>query len=184
MPPDRPAPCVAPPRNATDARLDNVLAWPVELFHLDDPARVDEPTLQTVLDYWRARRVGDRLPRRADINPIDLRSCIGGLFLIDVLPSVAEFRFRLLGTDFPVHLGRDSTGRKLGECFTGKAQRAGEWLRERYRTAVLQRVPVLTRAPLVQVDKAHVQVRAIHLPLAGADGRVNMLFGAAVFNRA
>src|SRR5579864_4649402 len=40
--------------------------------------------LQLLFQYWQARRLGRSLPRRCDIDVLDLRACLGHLVLIDV----------------------------------------------------------------------------------------------------
>lgn len=54
---------------------------------------------QPLLDYWEARR-GDRgVPRRGDIDPLDLPpSLLPHLLLIDVEREPLDFRYRLAGT--------------------------------------------------------------------------------------
>jgi hypothetical protein len=156
-------------------------SWEDVLSYLDDPPQLDEENLQAVLAYWRGLHVGGRLPRRADIDLVPLRTQLGRLFLIDVLAGGEEFRFRLIGSKLAHRYGRDSTGKLLTECFQGEAQPVGEWLRQRYQTVVRRRIPVLTRAPLVQTGREFTDAVAIHLPLSEDGEAVNMIFGSTAF---
>jgi hypothetical protein len=160
-------------------------SWDEELSHLDDPTWLDNENLQAVLEFWRAKRAElGRLPRRADIDPNALRSHLGRLFLIDVLPGAADFRFRLIGSKLAHRYGRDSTGKLLTECFPGESRPVGEWLRGCYRTVALRKIPVLTRAPLVQTGREFTQAVAIHMPLSEDGEQVNMIFGSTEFDTA
>jgi hypothetical protein len=156
-------------------------SWNEELVHIDDPSQLDDENLQAVLAYWRSLHIGGRLPCRADIDLVPLRSQLGRLFLIDVLAGGEEFRFRLIGSKLVHRYGRDSTGKLLTECFQGEVQPVGEWLRQRYQTVVRRRIPVLTRAPLVQTGREFTDAVAIHLPLSEDGETVNMIFGSTAF---
>jgi hypothetical protein len=159
-------------------------SWDQALFHSDDPPTLEDEGLQAVLAFWRAKHAGGRLPRRADIDPMALRSHLGRLFLIDVLPGATEFRFRLIGSKLAHRYGRDSTGKLLTECFPEESRPVGEWLRARYQTVVRRKIPVLTRAPLVQTGREFTDAVAIHLPLSEDGEQVSMIFGSTVFRAA
>lgn len=77
------------------------------------PARLDDPELKRLYDYWRAKVSGPRLPSRRDISPVDLPpSVLPHLMLLD-LERTEEgllIRFRLTGTHVDEALGRNPTG--------------------------------------------------------------------------
>jgi len=52
------------------------------------------------------------------------------------------------------------------------------------RPVVLERRPVLSAAPLLQVDKSYLIGTAIHLPLSSDGEQVDMIFGATRFSPA
>jgi hypothetical protein len=71
--------------------------------------------------YWQSRR-GDRFaPRRADIDPADIRTHMPNLLLLDVLPG-NQYRYRLVGTALAEGPGRNATGRLLSEVFAAQPQ--------------------------------------------------------------
>jgi hypothetical protein len=74
-----------------------------------------------LFDYWHAKRQGDRLPARADIDPADLRHLLPRLALIDVLREGdgLAFRYRLTGTEIVNRAGRDPTGKRFDELYRG-----------------------------------------------------------------
>lgn len=154
--------------------------------YIEAPAALPDGALRAVADYWNRRRGGRAMPRRADIDPLDLKEHLSKLFLVDVLPEAWSFRYRLVGTELVAGCGRDFTGltlRAIASSLTDQARAAEEWLIERYRTVALDKVPVLTLRPMVHVNKEHLFSAAIHLPLSDDGERVNMVFGAVQFAR-
>jgi hypothetical protein len=81
------------------------------------PADAIEPEFTELLRYWESRRQGDRLPARADIEPLDLRALLPHLLLLDVerAGDRLRFRFRVAGTAFTTLIGRDVTGLHIDE---------------------------------------------------------------------
>jgi len=71
--------------------------------HVVDPG-ILVPELQEVRDYWAAKCAGRAMPRRADIDPGELRQHLPYLSLLDVLPATKDFRFRLLAPRLPKFL--------------------------------------------------------------------------------
>ena len=81
------------------------------------PADAVEPEFAELLRYWESRRQGERLPARADIEPLDLRALLPHLLLLDVerAGDRLRFRFRVAGTAFTTLIGRDVTGLHIDE---------------------------------------------------------------------
>jgi hypothetical protein len=76
---------------------------------------VSHPRLQELLDYWQDKR-GDRaMPRRLDIDPIDLRQMLPNIFLVDVEGGGQRFRYRLVGTELTAIMGRELKGAYIDE---------------------------------------------------------------------
>lgn len=77
---------------------------------------------ETLYAYWRGKRGhGGKLPARADIDPVDLRALLPRLALIDVLRDDAglAFRYRLTGTEIVDRAGRDPTGKRFEDLYSG-----------------------------------------------------------------
>ena len=79
----------------------------------------DNPTLQRFYEYWLDKCRDDRLPARADIDPVDLHDMLPGIIIIDVVPEGGRrrFRFRLFGTAHVEFNQRDLTGKFIDEVF-------------------------------------------------------------------
>lgn len=75
------------------------------------------PQLAALYSYWRLKAETHELPRRRDIDPIDLRSCLGHLALVEV-ERPFRLRYRLFGTKLAALYGADLTGCYLDQLFT------------------------------------------------------------------
>lgn len=147
-----------------------------------DPLDVQAPVLRPVLDYWMEKCRERPLPRRSDIDPLELKPYLRHLFLIDVLPD-AEFRYRLVGSEITERYGRNSTGKTVREVYAGVPEVA-HWLTTMLLAVVGAARPVLAAGPLTAVGKAHILSEALHLPLAdNNNGGVATIFGATRYTR-
>ena len=58
---------------------------------------IKEPDLRRLADYWCSRRQDRRMPRRADIDPVDIPWALSRIYLVDYLADDRTFRYRLAG---------------------------------------------------------------------------------------
>lgn len=80
-----------------------------------------EPVLRAVYEFCAARCGGRAMPRRADIDAVELpRFALPYLMLLDVVDGGARFRWRLIGTEVVSRFGRDATGRFADEVLSGE----------------------------------------------------------------
>jgi hypothetical protein len=127
----------------------------------------DEPLLKAVFDFCAARRGGRAMPRRADIDPVDMpRFVLPYLVLFDVIDGGARFRWRLSGTEVVSRFGRDSTGRFGDEALSG------DYLA--FITSLVQqvcrcRVPVYSLAIFRWEEARTMSTSRLYVPL-GEDG--------------
>lgn len=146
-----------------------------------DPGDLTSP-LREVRDYWASKRGGRAMPRRADIDPLDLPPPhMPFLSILEVLPDTQDFRFRVIGTGITERLGRDSTGKTVREVYAAADHETREWMLETYQAVVTHRRPVFKRGTLRMVQKEFVDFEAVHLPLSDDGERVSMLFGRTHF---
>jgi len=80
-----------------------------------DPATIKSALVADLYAYWLKKR-GDRLmPRRADIEPADIKPLLPSLFLSEFETEPFRVRYRLVGTEIVNHARYDFTGRYLDE---------------------------------------------------------------------
>ena len=158
-----------------------LLAKPQDvLSYVVDPQEL-APELREVKDYWLAKRGTRKLPRRADIEPVELRRHLPYLSLVEVLGDAEDFRFRLLGTEITHVLQRDSTGKTVREIYAQAEPEALNWMLEVYRIAATRQCPVLRRGTLRVIHKDYIAFESLHLPLSDDGDRVNMFLGRMRF---
>lgn len=75
---------------------------------------IDSDRLARLHAYWQGRKNGRRLPRRADIDILDLKFCIGNLMLVDGDAGDGIPGYRVYGTALAATLGADLTGQLVG----------------------------------------------------------------------
>jgi hypothetical protein len=137
------------------------------------------PEFRQLYAYWRARCDGDRLPGRADIDPLAFPALLPGIYLVDVIrtPGAGRlgFRFRRVGTAHLAINGIEITGMTVDEAFTGDY---GQRARTAYEEVVATARPSLKLGARAAVGgRAHMVFDRLLLPLA-SDGRaVDMLLG-------
>ena len=75
------------------------------------------PEARELYDYWRSKCAEGRLPARADIDPIELHRLMPVMFLVDVVQTNDQprFRMRLLGTEINSRFDRDAKGMWMDE---------------------------------------------------------------------
>src|SRR5260370_29881949 len=62
-----------------------------------------DPTIAAAYGYWRDKSAGRPMPRRADIDPIDIPKLLRDIMLADALPD-GRYPHPLLGTgNTPAH---------------------------------------------------------------------------------
>lgn len=147
---------------------DVVLRRPQPLASLP----TDDPELNSVFEYWNSCRRDGMLPRRKDIDVLQLKPVLGHTHLVDVsAQDPADYRFRLYGSKVRLDRFRNYSN-----------TRVGDYPSVAYRNALIQdySAVVWSGTPLYQNVVA--RLRAIRysysrllLPLAEDGRKVNML---------
>jgi hypothetical protein len=75
------------------------------------------PDIRAMVAYWRSKCGDRRMPRRTDIEPIDIKAFLPRITLVDVVPDDRRFVYRLVGTEEVASRGQDPTGRSVAEAY-------------------------------------------------------------------
>lgn len=137
-----------------------------------DVEELRSPVTRKALRYWRSRCDGDRLPRRQDIDPAELKSILPNMCMLAVLDDGKDYLFRLLGTRMREFLSDDYTGRKLSEV---EALQPSEKLVENFSTCLTTRQPILANTPYVGPKKEIAELEDIIMPLSDCGTVVDRL---------
>lgn len=116
------------------------------------------------------------LPRRSDFRPSAVRSILGYIFLIDVVPGPDSYFFKLFGVHMSVLYGNDLTGKHLGQI-DNEALRA--CLRGTYDAVVAGRTFQYIRGQYVW-DDSSVGIERLLVPMTDDEGQINSIFGLAI----
>jgi len=136
------------------------------------------PEQVTLFDYWASKN-GERLPRRADIHPGEMRALLPSISLMDVLEDTPlQLRVRLAGTRLRDYLGMEITGRLLDELDL-RDQR--DYWQTAYREVVEFRRPAQGVVRLMPWKQAGIFQFWLRLPLMDEEGRINMVLGHDAF---
>lgn len=130
------------------------------------------PDLQRLLAYWHERRGERDFPRRADIDPIDLRFMLERIALVEVHEgSKRRYRLRVVGSWWAKKHGFESTGLWLED-----------WPNPEQLTLVLASYEALIklRQPLILirdhwVDERKLSYEAALLPLSEDGVQISMI---------
>lgn len=118
-------------------------------------------------DYWDRKRAGCRMPPWHKFDAVEMKPWLGRLNVVDVerRGCADAFRYRIFGTEIAEILGRELTGRYVGDGDAG----AGALMLEGYREVVARRAPILRRQDPVDGTRMLQHVRLM-LPIS-EDGR-------------
>lgn len=139
------------------------------------------PELRAIRDYWNAKRGTRPMPRRKDVDPLELAAHLPYLSLVDVLRGGVDFRFRLLGTGITGQFGRDSTGKTMSEAYATADPEVLHWMIDSFAMVVTSKRPVLMWGLLRAVDKDFVRFETFHMPLSEDGDEVSMFLGRTRF---
>jgi hypothetical protein len=144
---------------------DGVIATSLTLTNIPDE------TQRQMLGYWRAKCAIGRLPRRADIDPLDFPWALGVVCLLNVERPPLRFRYRLDGSAIVEHHGRDFTGRTTDEL---RPTAYADMLHLHFSEVVESAAPNLYRITLLNDCKVRSYVR-LALPFATNGSNVDMI---------
>lgn len=138
---------------SVDMAIDQEPAW---LHRASDNVR------QLYL-YWRAKCRGARLPRRADIDPIEIPKLLRYLTIVEVVPDARRYVYRLVGTQEVEIRGQDPTGKSVAEAYYGPSVEDAHVF---YDKVVATGQPVYDDSPFIGPDGRYNDDEMLFLPLS------------------
>lgn len=130
--------------------------------------------------YWTEKRGNRAMPRRADIDPTELRSLLPNVLLLQVLRDPLDFLYRVIGTEIDRHSQASYTGLTVRQIpHRAPPSRVWENLEQLVRTGV----PSCLQVPYIGPHSGFLQTRQILLPLGDDGAEVDHILGAIVYLR-
>jgi len=138
-----------------------------------------DPRLKGLLDYWRGKCSPGRLPARADIDPLELKSLLGNINLIEVVRDAdgsRRFRYRLFGTEFVFYHGGDLTGQWVDQI--------GNTVYRQQLVGLYEHVVATGATPMLSydyiLDSRRHRFQAVILPLASDGREIDMILSSGL----
>jgi len=141
----------------------------------------DDRILLNLAAYWSARRAGQTLPLRSDIDPLDMpRRLLPHLALAEPAGSNDNtIRFRLVGTELVQRTGRDVTGKTSADIMQG-AYRA--YIEGLYATVIAKACPLYAETTRQWAEEGTSRVRRLLLPVGDGQGVVGYVLTAQSYS--
>jgi len=134
-----------------------------------------DPFLGTLLSYWEKKRGSRAMPRRRDIDPLELPPALWPHLELVERDAGGRLRWRLIGTAVVDAMGLDATGRLLADVLAGEYLRFAERCHETVRTS---RRPAYCRCRLRHGASGDIALHRLAVPLSEDDAVVSMILSA------
>jgi hypothetical protein len=136
--------------------------------------------IKQMYGYWQSKCDGDRLPKRSDIDPSDIRRFLPQITIVEVVPDERRYVYRLVGTMEVEIRGRDPTGKSVIEGFFGPSL---ENVLGCYDTVVETQRPFYDNERFVTPDGRYSDDETLFLPLSDNGQNVNRVLVFGTFSR-
>jgi len=140
---------------------------------------ISDDRLRAGHEYWRRKAAGRRMPRRGDLDPIEIPRLLPHVMLVEV--AEGRYRYRLIGTENERAQGINATG-----CFIDDVLKGPEYKTHvigLYDTVVRERRPVYSEmlflSPEIGAIERHTKV--LFMPLSDDGEAVNLVFVMQIF---
>lgn len=145
-----------------------------------DSSPFTDARLDQAFAYWCRKAAGRALPRRRDIDPIEIPKLLPDVMLVDV-EGDGRYRYRLIGTENTQAQGVKATGRYLDEVLPGPEYR--NHVIALYDEAVRERCALYSECLFLSPDRMAPErhTKVLFMPLSEDGERVNMVFVLQIF---
>jgi hypothetical protein len=143
-----------------------------------DPRNIDIPAIchpntVAIYRYW-LRKCGDRrMPRRADIDPLDMpKGLLPGICLVDVVSDHRRYVYRLVGTADAEVRGFDPTGKSVRDGFFGPSI---DDVLSNYDRVVASKAPHIDLQHYTATTGRYTTEETLFMPLSDDGEKVNIV---------
>ncbi|RED49083.1 PAS domain-containing protein [Aestuariispira insulae] len=130
--------------------------------------------------YWQSIHQADGgLPRRQDLDPLDLADILRWVWMVDVHRDPLRFKFRLMGTEHVDAIGFDPTGMWIDDAFPGFLEGPGY---PDYVYLAEEAGPSYRKGPAHYHVSDYKIIERVMLPLVGDSGKCEIILAATVYS--
>lgn len=134
------------------------------------------PNIARVAQYCQDLAGDKTFPNRRDFRPSAVRSIIGYVFLIDILPEDDDYYFSLFGVHMATLYGMDLSKKRLSKI--GDENVRG-FLRKTYDTVAASRSFQYLRGRYTWPTRS-VEIERLLVPMADDEGRLTTILGVTL----
>jgi hypothetical protein len=146
---------------------------------------ITDPRLQSLYRHWLDKRHGRAMPRRADIDPLEIPGAVWPhVMILDIVHEggVPRFRYRRAGAVFWRAMGREPTGLFVDEVLPETAGYR-DYVLGVYREMLERGLPIYTEnAFAIENRDEPVIVHRVTLPLSSDGTAIDMAITGHVFD--
>jgi len=142
-----------------------------ETWDIADLAGARSQAIAAAVGYWRAKAGARAMPSRAELDPIEMRSFLRKILIIDLMEN-GDFVCRLCGTEISEGNRQDLTGRRADADSLGAS--APQFL-DAYRRTIEARAPIFFIGELWWQDRGYISFEQVILPLSSDGTAVDKL---------
>lgn len=135
---------------------------------------IQSKDLRAIFQFWLSKCQGDKLPSRADIDPVEFGRLLSKVFLIDVMEASPKYRIRLMTSEFEAQFGEAVTGRYVEDLDLGLDKEA---ILRGYDQLVASREPFHMSSTYEKEDGRVMRFERIAMPLSASGKSVDMVLG-------
>lgn len=141
-----------------------------------DEVRVDDPEVDTLLNYFEQRTRNDRIAKRQDFHPQELKPYLPDICLMEPVYGsdlrVADVKLTLQGTGISNFYG-EMTGKLVS---THPSKEVAERITLSCQKCVDTRSPIVTMANALSQERSYLKLRALYIPLSENGDLIDKFF--------
>ncbi|HSC18954.1 MAG TPA: PAS domain-containing protein [Rhizomicrobium sp.] len=148
----------------------------------ENPRELSHPTLRFLRRYWEEKRGARAMPSRRDIHPAEIREHLPWIVMLDVLPGLKDFRYRLIGTLVTRYFNADATGQTISEAWASQGGDAVRGLLGILRDVARNKMVLRLYGEKDWSSFGLEKFESLYLPLSDDGENVNVILQAFVFD--
>ena len=129
-------------------------------------------------EYWLSKVRDGRMPRRADIDPAEIKELLPNVVLIDVSHDPLDFVERIAGDTILHHSRQNSMGIRWSE-YSGRGPESHIW--QHFEKVVVEKCAVAATVPYVGPHSDYLTVELISCPLSEDGDRVSKILSFVAY---